>query len=667
MNEIKDKDIHQSSITQHDFYQESLYSNQPQQSYSNIQLYPQQPQQHFLQPIPDRVNSPNFAQQHQLQQIPAFPQRNNSPKLNGGQTFQQRRDQNPRRPSNSSNHSDTFSNVSLNPLHYRRPSSPSISQSPRRPSSPILSQTHRRPSIETRIPISNIFIHQPLPQHPSVPNQKQQFSQQSHSQSSTPPSFAPHNKIQGNIVNRHQNTNVAAVTKNNLHQFSSNLNQQPKLSLPPPPKSPPPQTFSNSKHNQPKTNLKFQDNIFKREPSPSPSAVSNSRRPSINSLIDYDEDFLDCVDDFLAIFDTVEVHDMKILKEYCRVLIARWAKRTARLYTVADSFAAAAVGARRFLMQTGNAMNEHTTKVEVMLATDLAFLAVESNHIKWTIANGVQDSMGNYINVPAYSKENQLISVERLKENYLHRAQIWSPAHATKANNALKKMKKRRSKFLSVFMDGNVVSNYKKVDHKNNQLTQNSSALKPNISNELREYNMEDNRLVNFRELNHHYSSQRSKILNTDKISSVKTYIHVPQHSLEDKIVSNDQFSPRSPKSPGRFKTVVERRVTPELGSPVRSNTERTSVRRPLGIYGQLADFKINSGGDSFNDDVEYMGPPVLHQINNLTIPVEENTGNGIISPGGSVTGMKGRRGSAEALLQSVLDECENLLDVLRE
>jgi hypothetical protein len=67
-------------------------------------------------------------------------------------------------------------------------------------------------------------------------------------------------------------------------------------------------------------------------------------------------------------------------------------------------------------------------------------LAVESNHIKWRNANGVKDSHGKFLNMPGNSKEARLISVERLKDNYLNRAEIWSPAHATKASAASKKV-----------------------------------------------------------------------------------------------------------------------------------------------------------------------------------------------------------------------------------
>lgn len=147
--------------------------------------------------------------------------------------------------------------------------------------------------------------------------------------------------------------------------------------------------------------------------------------------------------------------EKEILVDYTKVLLSRWARRTARLYTVADSFAAAAVGARRFLQHSGSQMTEKTRLVETQLAYNLAELAVESNHIKWRNANGIKDQQGRLLNIPGNSKEARIISVERLKENYLHRAEIWSPAHATKASAASKKMKKRRSKFLSVFMDGN--------------------------------------------------------------------------------------------------------------------------------------------------------------------------------------------------------------------
>jgi hypothetical protein len=64
--------------------------------------------------------------------------------------------------------------------------------------------------------------------------------------------------------------------------------------------------------------------------------------------------------------------EKEALAEYTKVLLSRWARRTARLYTVADSFAAAAVGARRFIQNSGNVMTERHRIVEVQLAYNLA-------------------------------------------------------------------------------------------------------------------------------------------------------------------------------------------------------------------------------------------------------------------------------------------------------
>lgn len=296
-----------------------------------------------------------------------------------------------------------------------------------------------------------------------------------------------------------------------------------------------------------------------------------------------DEDFIDCVKDFMAMFYTkkdqpsMPKSEMDSLNEYTKILLSRWARRTARLYTVADSFAAAAVGARRFLQHSGAQMSDKNKLIETQLAYNLAELAVESNHIKWRNANGVNDSHGRFLNIPGNSKEARIISVERLKVNYIHRAEIWSPAHATKASEASKKMKKRRSKFLSVFMEAG-----------------NSGG---------------DN-----------WSLTSAKI-QQGQPNREKTPDFVAIEESNNVTMYESTTSP--PPSPG-----ARQFMTKAMPRNARDQQPDNPARY----------------GDEYRRRYPEMG------------------GYSPGSPGGS----KGRRGSAEALLQSVLDECESLIDGLK-
>lgn len=61
-------------------------------------------------------------------------------------------------------------------------------------------------------------------------------------------------------------------------------------------------------------------------------------------LEELDEDFIDCTKDFMALFYTrkdqpasMSRSEKEALADYTKVLLSRWARRTARLYTVAGT------------------------------------------------------------------------------------------------------------------------------------------------------------------------------------------------------------------------------------------------------------------------------------------------------------------------------------------
>ncbi|KAJ3065179.1 hypothetical protein HK102_008005 [Quaeritorhiza haematococci] len=170
--------------------------------------------------------------------------------------------------------------------------------------------------------------------------------------------------------------------------------------------------------------------------------------------VELDDDFPEAVEDFLAMCSDEELEREPHLRQYVEILLARWARRTARRYPVADSFAAAAVGARRLLAHLGLKPTPCSQRIERGLARTLAVLAVEAAVLAYqeAVKSGNE---ANLIEVPPYAKsaegEEREAAIEKLAGDYLARAEIWTPATAAKASQQ-RRRRKRRSRFLSVFM-----------------------------------------------------------------------------------------------------------------------------------------------------------------------------------------------------------------------
>ena len=173
-----------------------------------------------------------------------------------------------------------------NPVYKRRPSSPTLQQQPHpgytnNPSSP----TQQQPKQSQR-----------RPSEPLISHQRQQIRKTS---AGVDPAVA------SPIMNYPNGSN------NWMQQQAQQLNsKQQKLS--------PSQQFKN----HPLTS------------SPAKGARRSSTAGPAELVVELEEDFGECVQDFLCMFDEKELEAEPFLKAYVETLLARWARRIIRRYNV---------------------------------------------------------------------------------------------------------------------------------------------------------------------------------------------------------------------------------------------------------------------------------------------------------------------------------------------
>lgn len=180
---------------------------------------------------------------------------------------------------------------------------------------------------------------------------------------------------------------------------------------------------------------------YENSPTAKSRAREKDRTPHPMSIPSYDfldSDFHDLVNDLTCIYPPSVQNTL-----YTQILLHRWHSRILRLYSVADSFAAASVGARR---SQNNIISNTLSQIEFSFALVLAKVSLNSNMNIW---KSIKNNQG--LNVPLDSINSRNATAIRFAQDYIERANVWSPEHAARASEQAKKMKKRKTKGISLF------------------------------------------------------------------------------------------------------------------------------------------------------------------------------------------------------------------------
>lgn len=198
----------------------------------------------------------------------------------------------------------------------RRPSTSSLIQSPISPSSPISPAVSyisnnggRRPSVINnggKSPTFNKAMNLPqrlesTQQHP-YQGQLQQQQRPSFSSGTNNPIYERKNSLPNESSNS-ASTAVVVTSDTSSEVFSPN--------------TPIPRPNNNG-----------------RPRSGGSSGISKKQVPPPGPLIEMDDDYKDCVQDFLAMFDEVTLENEPYLREYTESILSRWYRRIARNFSV---------------------------------------------------------------------------------------------------------------------------------------------------------------------------------------------------------------------------------------------------------------------------------------------------------------------------------------------
>ncbi|KAJ3227522.1 hypothetical protein HK099_001673 [Clydaea vesicula] len=451
-------------------------------------------------------------------------------------------------------------------------------------------------------------------------NQPYTLNQNAYNGSGRRPSFPP------NVQYTHRtppnvgfNANPSSPPRTMIRQNSADIPQRqvfvfPPQAIPPPPSQQPPVLHRNNTQrlNNPNeySTMMIPKKISNNKGGGISSQMLRQRRPSqINIFVDMDEDFIDCVEDFLCMFDSKTLEAQPFLREFTKILIARWQKRYLRNYSAADSFAASSTGARGYLATNGINMNENSSKIFSQLAYCLASLKVESNKLIWMKNNKINLENNPNLNVPGNSLEARLNSIELLKSDYIKRAISWTPELARRA-------KKRQSKCLSIFME-----NHNIIDYKN--------TVKPQIN-----FNLYKSPITNYQ--NFQLQQQRPR-----KISQQQTK-NLTRIKIQPPAPVNQPMSPRI-QSP---KLNSNRNISFNNVRSRNSNIHRVNLEPNIFRSDDLDD----------EDDRKYQDSKSLTRNNSIL------SESGLIPSGSG----NGRRGSADKL-QNLIDELGETISIMGE
>lgn len=169
--------------------------------------------------------------------------------------------------------------------------------------------------------------------------------------------------------------------------------------------------------------------------------------------IELDPDYIECIHDFLITLSPESEEEALRLRQFLDVFLSRFCRRLDRKYSVADSFAASAVGARRLMSYLGFTTNEQTQTLEYYIARTLAGLLMDAKTVEEVMERQGMDVAATHLDTHRHrTSTDRSYLVDQLVSEYLRRADTWTPATAAKASQ-MRRKRTKRERFLSIFME----------------------------------------------------------------------------------------------------------------------------------------------------------------------------------------------------------------------